>query len=282
MARRYPACSIRFSGGAAGRGVRHSSSDAVMRPFLRAFPGPSSNSEGANAAAVSLANRQLQCIVATRWHGTNGTWGWHSTARIGRPSLLQQSLEAAGVGIAGLQECRTAVGSMRCGRYTRFASGADTRSCFGVELWIHEDSPCPAASVAVLPLLPYISFCVCHLYGPAGSLDCCTCASSCAHLCGKASMVEAFLSLMPFVRRQRTCHSHDRCKLPPWERNLSSRPGPTSRDAEDESGYWFRRVLEDMSLWLPATFAHCMVGDGGTLRQKRSGSYDRSDFIGNS
>ena len=56
--------------------------------------------------------------------------------------------------------------------------------------------------------------------------------------------------------------------------------GDCQPDEQDESGAMFNRLLVDLDVWLPSTFAHCMYGDGGTLRQKRSGTLDRSDFVG--
>ena len=60
---------------------------------------------------------------------------------VGRPTLLQQSKSEFGAHVVGLQECRTPQGRARIGAYTRFCSGCDAKSCFGVELWVSDTGP---------------------------------------------------------------------------------------------------------------------------------------------
>ena len=72
----------------------------------------------------------------------------------GRVRMLCASLDAAHVGLAGLQECRTLRGSMRCSGFTRLASGRDEHACFGVELWIRDGSCFDASKAVVLHAEP--------------------------------------------------------------------------------------------------------------------------------
>ena len=60
----------------------------------------------------------------------------------------------------------------------------------------------------------------------------------------------------------------------------SSGIGPHQADPEDFSGTCFRTLLSDLDCWLPSTFQHTAFGPGGTLYQRRSGTWDRSDFVG--
>ncbi|CAE7265178.1 unnamed protein product, partial [Symbiodinium sp. CCMP2456] len=261
-----------------GPGVCQGDHDLAMRPFLRAFSYPERNS---SEPAPHMCQWRMASFNVLSLHDGMGPaeYGAGIHGAIGRPSLLQQSLEAAGVVLAGFQECRTAAGSMRCGRYTRFSSGADSRSCFGVELWLHDDSPCPASSVAVLHSSPTTLFVSATFVNQPIRLI----VAHAPHRAHTSTEKQDW-----WKRFSHLCHSYAgngqvvlmidaNCRI---GSETSQAVGPHQPDIEDESGYWFRRVLEDMGMWLPSTFEHCMVGDGGTLRQKRSGSLDRSDYIG--
>ena len=92
--------------------------------------------------------------------------------QVGRPTLLQAALISAEVHIAGLQECRTPAGCMHVGAYTRFASGCDDRTCFGVELWVRKDGPCRPESVVVLHASPTVLIASLIYCGPALSSLC--------------------------------------------------------------------------------------------------------------
>ncbi|CAE7020364.1 unnamed protein product [Symbiodinium sp. CCMP2456] len=61
---------------------------------------------------------------------------------------------------------------------------------------------------------------------------------------------------------------------------VSEAIGGFQPDYQDESGECFHALLLGMNVFLPSTFEHSMFGEGGTLRQKRSGALDRSDFVG--
>ena len=55
--------------------------------------------------------------------------------------------------------------------------------------------------------------------------------------------------------------------------------GGHQADIEDEPGSILHDTLLRLGLCIPATFAPCMWGSGGTLFQKRSGALDRSDYV---
>ena len=252
--------------------------DFAMRPFLRAFPSPEGQDTQPQALqcirwtlasfnALSLQDGETIKAAGQGLHGATG-----------RPSVLRASLEEADVQIAGMQECRTPKGTLRCGPFTRFSSGADEKSCFGVELWVHDHSPCPATSIVVLHASPTIlvasgrfegqpvRFIVAH--GPHR-----------AH----ASPVKQDW----WKRLTHLCHSYDghgtwflmldaNCRV---GSSTSNAIGDCQADPEDESGQLFHKLLLELDAWVPATFSHAMLGEGGTLRQKRSGEFDRSDYV---
>ncbi|CAE7029298.1 unnamed protein product, partial [Symbiodinium sp. CCMP2456] len=261
-----------------GPGAHNHSSEHVMKPFLRAFPQSGGDADGHSPQLCQWRMVSFN-VLSLQDSGGQSEAGAGIHGAVGRPSLLQQSLETMGVAIAGLQECRTSPGSMRCGRYTRFSSGADPSSCFGIELWIHDDSPCKAASVAVLHASPTILIVSAALMSRPIRII----VAHAPHRAHTSSTKQSW-----WKRFSHLCHTYvagglailmmdANCRL---GSETSSAIGSFQPDAQDESGLWFHRLLEEQGLWLPATFEHCMSGDGGTLRQKRSGSLDRSDFIG--
>ena len=256
---------------------RHPPSFA-MAPFLRAFPAQDDREKSALQAhcvkwtvasfnALSLQEGDTTKEFASGLHGMTG-----------RPSLLRSSLEATGVHIAGIQECRTPKGTLRCGCYTRFASGADPKSCFGVELWIHDSSPCPASSIVVL----YTSPTVLIASGRYAGQDLRFLVAHGPHRAHDSSVKQDW-----WKHTSHLCHSYAGSGVWIMMLDANCRVGhPTSRavsgwqaDPEDESGSLFHQLLLALDAWLPATFEHAMWGDGGTLKQKRNGHFDRSDFV---
>ena len=247
----------------------------AMKPFLRAFPDALSHRPGeqrrwvdirvATFNALSLMDGQKE-----RQAGLHGS--------VGRPTLLQQSLVKAGVYLAGIQECRTPAGTMRCGHFTRYASGCDDSACFGNELWVHESGPCSPASVVVLHSSPTVLIASAkiglqHTYILVGhaprrghSLEVRReWWSMVSHLCLSYSRQLPWLFLLDA-----------NCRVGSRE---TSAIGSHQADEEDDAGLFLHDLLLDMDLCVPSTFEACMYGSGGTLYQKRNGALDRSDYV---
>ena len=250
----------------------------AMQPFTRAFSAPEQHSPPDSAiqyhswTIVSFNALSLREGDAVR----EASQGLHGMT--GRPSLLKTSLEDAGVHVAGIQECRTPKGTLQCGSYTRFSSGADDRSCFGVELWIHEASPCPPSSIVMLHSSPTVLIASGRLEGQALRFV----VAHGPHRAHASSVKQEW-----WKRLNHLCHSFDgngawimmldaNCRV---GSSTSNAIGDWQADPEDESGQLFHKLLLELDAWLPATFCHTMFDSGGTLRQKRSGEFDRSDFV---
>ena len=250
--------------------------DFSMRPFLRAFPEVSEPDDCASTDSWSGICIATFNVLSLMDGNKERSAGLHGVS--GRPTLLQNSLVEAGVHMAGLQECRTPPGTMRCGRFTRYSSGCDENSCFGNELWICASGPCDPTSVVVLHTSPTVLIANARI-GSHG--------------------VHLFVGHAPHrghtleVRKEwwraaaHLCHSYSRqmpwlffldgnCRLGSRE---TSAVGSHQADEEDDAGTMLNDLLLGLDLCVPSTFASCMVGDGGTLFQKRSGTLDRSDFV---
>ena len=136
-------------------GVCHFEPEYSMRPFLRAFPHDGdlqpSRKTCKNTLSVCLVSYNVLSLSDGVGEAQQGLHG-----AVGRPTLLQQSLIAHNVHLAGLQECRTPQARTRTGIFTRFCSGCDEKSCFGVELWVCDKGPCAAASVVVFHTSPTV------------------------------------------------------------------------------------------------------------------------------
>ena len=261
-----------------GAGLCERSPDFAMRPFLRAFPpadAPSPAAPCADTVLWTIASFNVLSLQDSGVHN-EGSCGLHGAT--GRPTLLSQSLEQMGILVAGIQEARTQNGTMRCGNFHRYASGADAKTCFGVELWIHDRSPCSPASVVVLHTSPTVLIASGSSHGqPLRFLV--------AHGPHRAHSPEVRASW--WHNLSHLCHAHGHGALWIMMLDANCRVGSVSSEAvgdcqpdpEDDSGSAFHAMLCEMTAWLPSTFHHCMHGDGGTLRQRRNGQLDRSDFV---
>ena len=250
--------------------------DFSMRPFLRAFPAADSLAR-CPAAGAWLDFRIATYNALSLLDGVKErSAGLHGLP--GRPTLLQQSLVTAGVHVAGLQECRTTAGTMKCGRFTRFASGCDEHSCFGNELWVSADGPCDPTSVVLLHSAPtvliaharvgrhQIHFFVGHAPHRGHTLETRRAWwSAAAHLCHSYPRHVPWVFLLDANCRLGSRETHS--------------VGSHQADDEDDAGVFLHDLLLGLDLCAPSTFASCMIGEGGTLYQKRSGALDRSDYV---
>ena len=196
----------------------------------------------------------------------------------GRVRMLCASLDAAHVGLAGLQECRTLRGSMRCSGFTRLASGRDEHACFGVELWIRDGSCFDASKAVVLHAEPtFMIVSLPFLGGPLKILV--------AHGPHRAHSEDTRRRW--WGRVTSACDAHARSA--PWILLLDGNcrlgsviapgVGPWLADVEDLSGELFRELLSRLDCWLPATFSSTAAGHGGTLCLRRNGELVRSDYV---
>ncbi|CAE7680575.1 unnamed protein product, partial [Symbiodinium sp. CCMP2456] len=250
----------------------------ALRPFLRAFPQAPAPGPSEGVGSSSLVFRAATYNALSLLDGARaGQMGLHGA--VGRPTLLQRSLAEAGVHMAGLQECRTPAGRSKCGDFTRFSSGCDDASCFGVELWISDQGPCPASSCVVLHADPT------RLIAGLSLSD-----TTIRVLVGHAphrSHTAAFRSDW-WSATTRLCQSFSSglqwlLMLDANARlgsRVTSSVGSHQADEEDMSGDLFQTLLSNLNVWLPSTFFDSMWGEGGTLLQKRSGAFDRSDYVG--
>ena len=249
--------------------------DALLRPFLRAV-------DGAGPPPTINKSHHLECcivsfnVLSLLEHQPNShAAGMHGET--GRVKLLCSTFEALGVSLAGLQECRTPKGDMHCQTFHRFASGKDEHSCYGVELWIADKGPFDHRSVTVLHAEPtFMLVGLAFLGRPLRILV--------AHGPHRVHP-EAFRAAW-WARVHKICMAHHRnapfivlsdanCRL---GSNVDSSIGPHQADAEDFSGSLFRSLLVDLGCWLPSTFASTAQGPGGTLYQRRSREWVRSDY----
>ncbi|CAE7285354.1 unnamed protein product, partial [Symbiodinium necroappetens] len=246
-----------------------------MRPFLRAFPelsGHSGSHGGTKWIQLCVASFNVLSLAECQKEKEAGL---HGSA--GRPSLLRDSLHSVGVHVAGLQECRTPAATMTCGSYSRFASGCDESSCFGVELWVSSEGPCPPESVVVLHTAPTILIASARLgqqairilVGHAPHRGHSTAARAewwraTSHLCHSYSKGVPWIFLLD-----------GNCRIGSRE---TSAVGAYEADPEDDAGTLLNDLLVGFDMCIPATFATTMFGAGGTLFQKRTGELDRSDY----
>ena len=247
-----------------------------MRPFLRAFPdsGPEVQPEHRASTHLQVVTYNVLSLLDGARDSQAGLHG-----QVGRPTLLQASLAEADVHIAGLQECRTPPGRMRIGAYSRFSSGCDELACFGVELWVRDDGPCSPDSVVVLFASPTVLIASLVVSDQP-------CRVFVGHGPHRSHPLETRRNW--WISATRLCHSFSHgC---PWiflldancrvGSRVSQAIGAHHGDEEDEAGGLFHSLLLALEMWLPSTFVDVMIGDGGTLKQKRSGAFDRSDFVG--
>ena len=248
----------------------------VMRPFLRAVEGtrPSPSSGAAPCFLGCLASFNALSLLE-RMPNSHAA-GLHGET--GRVKLLCSAFSEHGVSLAGLQECRTPKSSMYCQGYHRFASGRDDNACYGCELWVSDKGVFDPKSVTVLHaeptcLLASLSFLgrplrVLVAHGPHR-------VHSEAY---RASWWTRVHGICAAHRRDAACIvlADANCRIGSC---TSLGIGPHQADPEDLTGGLFRELLADLGCWLPSTFEATSTGPGGTLYQRRSGDWDRSDFV---
>ena len=248
----------------------------LFRPFLRAVDGvgPSITHNKPHCVDCRLVSFNVLSLLE---HLPNShAAGMHGET--GRVKLLCSTFEALDICLAGLQECRTPKGDMHCQSFHRFSSGKDEHSCFGVELWVADKGPFDHRSVTILHAEPTLMLAGLAFLGrPLRILV--------AHGPHRVHP-EAFRAAW-WDRARKLCMAHHRnapfivlsdanCRV---GSDVDSSVGPHQADAEDFSGALFRSLLADLGCWLPSTFASTAWGPGGTLYQRRSQEWVRSDYV---
>ena len=196
----------------------------------------------------------------------------------GRVSLLDQSLIAHEVFVAGIQETRTPEGKFSSRNYCRYSSGCLEKRAFGIEIWVGSGPGFPAHKAVVLHgdytrLVVRLAF---------DGLQICVFSGHAPHR-GHPQPFRASW----WRESTRICAQIGfDC---PWvfcvDGNcgvgsiLSSSIGDLHADPEEEIGELFHSLLAKCGSWLPATFSDSFSGPGATLVHKRSSTMSRSDYI---
>ena len=251
------------------------SAEQVMRPFTRAFPEPQPGTRRTQQLCVAFASYNTLSLAGSGedMGAQSGMYG-----QVGRVALLDASLKAEGVFVAGLQETRTPEGQLASQNYHRYCAGCLDKKVYGIEIWVGTFAGCPAHKAVVLHSSPTrmllrLSFAGQHLgifagHGPhrghptdfriawwKTTADLCKAHSSALDW---VFLVDANCSLGSTVSRSVGSHLAEQ---------------------EDEAGEAFHGLLHSCGAWVPSTFHDSFSGDGGTLVQKRSHTLARRDFV---
>ena len=259
---------------------------SVIAPFLPdevLQPNPQTR-EGWTFCQVTVATYNALSIADTP-RPTGQQAGLH--AETGRVNLLATSLREQGVVIAGLQETRTEPGQSTCGPYARFASGADGHHNFGCEVWIDVQSRFGTGKMSFQFSVAHVvvqhaepTMLVLRIKNHAVDWQ-----IGCLH--GPHRARPETERLQWWQRATTICQSVDTGGL--WLLLLDGNcrlGSETSRavdghqaDQQDSAGQLVHELILQLRTFVPFTFEHMMVGPPGTLVQKRSGQWDRSDFV---
>ena len=248
-----------------------------IAPFMRTLPEPEvSSGTGTQALPLVLATYNTLSIVDPGQAQGSCQDGLHGM--VGRVALLDKSLAAQNVFLAGLQETRTPAGTAQSAHYKRYCSGCLEKRALGVELWIGVGPDWPEHSAVVLHkdntrILARMSVLGAHWCVFVGH------APHRGH--GSALRKQWWLETTRLCDRT----GYDSLWLFCVDGNCglgahcSEAVGGLHADAEDEAGELFHQLLRRCNAWVPATFDDFFTGPGGTLVQRRSGQLARSDYL---
>ena len=209
-------------------------------------------------------------------------------AATGRTALLAGCLQDRQVLFAGIQEARTPEGSVVSNGFLRLSTGPDLCGNLGIEIWVNLNLPLGPAQASGLKLQrsdaavvhAEPSCMIVRITSPAlnvvlASLHAPHRAHSLQHridwwrritnVCLQVDCQDAWLLTLDGNIRVGSCTSQS---IGDWQ-----------ADPEDEAAQVAHGLFQRLRVFLPATFKDNMIGDGGTLYQKRGGRLDRSDFI---
>ena len=206
-----------------------------------------------------------------------------------RPTLLADSLRAAGVHVALLQETRTEEGFLRTQGYLRFASGAASGT-LGVEVWLDEDHPLLTSPNGPGRLCLTLASCLVLHRDPRrlfvllrqGRFRLLLCTLHAPHRAVEAGVIQAW-----WLETNRLLDVHAQSAVVLLGGDMNAAVGSTPNeeigshdaDLQDVSGDFLAALLKAHQLWLPCTFSACHSGPSGTYVQKRNGAFSRIDFI---
>ena len=265
--------------------LRIACADAI-RPFLRAIGDPPSDDGAKKTAYVGLTMASFNALSLSCPEHHRDQGGLHHVT--GRVWALRQSLEQAHVVLCGVQEARTPVGTARCGPYWRVSSGTDPQHIFGNELWVHTAIPFCQVGEDDIFFEPE-HFSVLH---SEPTILLIRVANVAVYWC--IAIVHAPHRARPLQERthwwerlERLCVFHG--DLQDWfllgdcnarlGSHVTCNVGSHQPDEEDDSGRLFHAFLSRMQMVAPCTFPGSMLGEGGTLVQKRNGALVRSDYV---
>ncbi|OLQ00491.1 hypothetical protein AK812_SmicGene16849 [Symbiodinium microadriaticum] len=251
--------------------------DLQLAPFMRAAPhSPLKSRKALPPRAFTIATFNALSLADPATTDLGKRTGLHDQP--GRVSLLDQSLIAHEVFVAGIQETRTPEGKFSSRNYCRYSSGCLEKRAFGIEIWVGSGPGFPAHKAVVLHgdytrLVVRLAF---------DGLQICVFSGHAPHR-GHPQPFRASW----WRESTRICAQIGfDC---PWvfcvDGNcgvgsiLSSSIGDLHADPEEEIGELFHSLLAKCGSWLPATFSDSFSGPGATLVHKRSSTMSRSDYI---
>ncbi|CAE7562314.1 unnamed protein product [Symbiodinium sp. CCMP2592] len=190
-----------------------------------------------------------------------------------RPTLLAESLKAAGVHIALLQEARTQEGMLRTHGHLRYASGS-LNGTLGVEVWLLENHPlfCGPRGQAKLHLSSQACL-VLHrdprrilLLFRQDGFSLLVASVHAPHRAVEQGVIAAW-----WAETHRLCNVHAHSALLLLGGDMNASLGSVTCAAVGNH--------DPIRLWVPSTFPFCQHGPSGTYVQKRNGAMSRIDFI---
>ncbi|OLQ07506.1 hypothetical protein AK812_SmicGene9087 [Symbiodinium microadriaticum] len=208
----------------------------------------------------------------------------------GRPAMLAQCLDAAGIHAIAVQEARTETGFLRTSGYLRFCSGHEG-GCLGVELWFREGHDVVSPHDRQSAGLPFKkeAFTTIHrdprrliLFFSSGSLRLCFASLHAPHRGTEANQLHSWWTQTLVLLRKAAAQSPI---VLGGDFNASvgsiccERVGDCGPEEEDDAGALLRELVSSCNAWIPATWDQCHSGQSWTYIQKRNQALTRPDMV---
>ena len=249
--------------------------EQLMRPFTRAFPAHKESRVSAQKLCLGFATfNTLSLACPGEDRGVQSGMYGHT----GRVALLDASLFAEEIFVAGLQETRTPEGQLYSKHYHRYCSGCLEKRAFGIEIWVCVAKGWPSHKAVVLHasptrLLLRLSTCgknlgvlAAHgLHRGHSSADRLAWWKETSDLCLAVCSGLEWVFLLD-----------GNCAI---GSTVSQCVGSFGAEEEDTAGEAMHHLLRACNTWVPSTFPDAFTGDSGTLVQKRSGTLSRRDYV---
>ncbi|CAE7876696.1 unnamed protein product [Symbiodinium microadriaticum] len=249
--------------------------EQLMRPFTRAFPAHKEPKTGARKLCLGFATfNTLPLACPGEDRGVQSGMYGHT----GRVALLDASLFAEEIFVAGLQETRTPAGQLYSKHYHRYCSGCLEKRAFGIEIWVCIAKGWPSHKAVVLHASPTrlilrLSTCGKHL-GVLAAHGLHRGHSSAARLAWWKETSDLCLAVCSGLEWVFLLDGN--CSL---GSTVSHCIGSFGAEEEDTAGEAMHHLLHACNTWVPSTFPDAFTGDSGTLVQKRSGTLSRRDYV---